>query len=335
MNKFTVVAATSHTLSVAALEEASRLGEPIADIDHLLLALTITEQLAGQVLRASGITLDAARDAVAAQHAEQLAGLGIAADPPPAGRITFHETTARAEWSERALTIFQRASERDRRGDAAAVLRELLGEPSGLVDAVLGKLGTDAVALRDRLDRAEATHAPSANVAARDALTGHAEAFVPAPPAEVWALLLDPTRTPEWDPMVSAVDDLPETATPGSTWTMHARRSRRSRPNGRVSRRHAGVQTGVTRLDDAEPPHRVTWTATWPDAPKANARRLTIGLEPAAGGTHLRLSLAWVRAAERHRSPKRLLAPIMRPLQRYAVWFTLNQIGSGIGRAFR
>lgn len=38
MSKFTDAAVTSHTLSVTAMEEASRLGQRTADIDHMFLA---------------------------------------------------------------------------------------------------------------------------------------------------------------------------------------------------------------------------------------------------------------------------------------------------------
>lgn len=330
MSKLTTVATTSHTLSVAAMEEASRLGEPTADIEHLLLALTINEQLAGQLLRANGVTIDATRDSIAAQRAEQLATLGVDAELPPPGRITFHDTT-RAEWSERAIAIIRRASDGDRRGDAAAVLRELLGEPSGLVEAVLRRLGTSADGIRDRLALAETMPTPTAN-RPRDTLTGRAEAFAPASPDEVWALLTTPERMPEWDPLTGTVDDAPETVTHGATWTT---RARRTRPDGRAARVPDGTETGVTRVDELTEPHRLTLATSWTDAPTTNARRLTVELEPAAGGTHLRLTLSWVRSTTRRRSPKRLLAPIMRPLQRYAVWLSLHQIGTGIGRAFR
>ncbi|NNV08857.1 Clp protease, partial [Geobacillus sp. MMMUD3] len=92
MSRFTDSASTSYSLSITAMEEASRVGQREADIDHLFLALTVSEQTAGQVLRSLGITIDDAREAVAAQHAEQLAGLGIRMDPPEPGRIVFHET---------------------------------------------------------------------------------------------------------------------------------------------------------------------------------------------------------------------------------------------------
>ncbi len=115
MSKFTDAAATSHTLSIAAMEEASRVGQRTADIDHLFIALVLNEQTAGQVLRSLGITLSAARDAVDKQHAEQLAALGVQAVAEP-GKIVFHETRG-CEWQERAVELIRRASRGDKRRD--------------------------------------------------------------------------------------------------------------------------------------------------------------------------------------------------------------------------
>ncbi len=47
MSRFTDSASTSYSLSITAMEEASRVGQREADIDHLFLALTVSEQTAG------------------------------------------------------------------------------------------------------------------------------------------------------------------------------------------------------------------------------------------------------------------------------------------------
>ncbi len=117
MSRITAAAATSHTLSVTAMEEASRLGQHKVDIDHMLLALVVSEQVAGQVLRSFGVTLDAAREAVDTQHAEQLASLGIRTEMPTPGRITFHETGI-SEWSPRAQEVIKSSAEGKNSGDA-------------------------------------------------------------------------------------------------------------------------------------------------------------------------------------------------------------------------
>jgi len=130
MNKLVRAAQTSQSLSLAAMEEASRLGLREADIEHLFLALVIDDQSAGRALRSMGIDLDAARRAVEEQHDAQLASLGIEASFPKAGRIVFQETDG-YEWSARALDLIGKSSGKGKSGDAAAVLRELVAEPSG------------------------------------------------------------------------------------------------------------------------------------------------------------------------------------------------------------
>lgn len=196
MSKLSRAAATSQTLSLVAMEEASRLGLREADLEHLLLALVVSDQPAGVALRAAGITLVDARAAVGALHDEQLASLGIHAGLPAPGRIVFHETGG-YEWSRRASDLIGRAAGRGRAGDAAAVLRELLAEPSGLVGDLLDRLGTTARTVLAELDRAE--EAPRARATRQHApgtVSGASDTFVPAPVAVVWALVSDPPASP-------------------------------------------------------------------------------------------------------------------------------------------
>ncbi|MFV0432601.1 MAG: SRPBCC family protein [Leucobacter sp.] len=349
MSKITAAAATSHTLSVTAMEEASRLGERTADIDHMLLALVVNEQTAGQVLRSLGITLDTAREAVAAQHAAQLASLGVQTTAPTPGRITFHET-GDYEWGPRSLAIIKRSAEGGKRGDAAAVLRELAAEPSGFVEAVLHRLDTTPEAVRARLDEVAGYPAPPQHIFEPSTLSGTSESFAPAAAERVWDLLADPSRMPEWEPGTASVENAPTqfdaeltaelTAAPaepaeptaGSSWIAHARTERPDGKPVRVKPRH---RTSRVELIALEPRHAIEWRFTWPDAPGANARRVRVELEPAAGGTHLRLSLAWERNQARARSPFVPLRRIMRPLHRFAIWMQLSQLGGSIGRAFR
>jgi len=77
MSKFVRAAQTSQSLSLAAMEEASRAGLRVADLEHLFLALVISDQPAGGSLRSMGIDLDGARRAVEEAHAAQLASLGV------------------------------------------------------------------------------------------------------------------------------------------------------------------------------------------------------------------------------------------------------------------
>jgi uncharacterized protein YndB with AHSA1/START domain len=49
------------------------------------------------------------------------------------------------------------------------------------------------------------------------------QALIEAPVAEVWGLLVDPNRSPEWDPDVIAVTGAPTHIEKGSTFDMTAR----------------------------------------------------------------------------------------------------------------
>lgn len=225
MTKFTEAAATSQALSITAMEEASRFSQRTADLDHLFLALVLSEQTAGQLLRDMGVTLGAARQAVADTHSSQLASLGIHAELPQADRITFHESGG-YEWSERASAILSAATSPENDDVTAAVLWRLLAEPSGLTADLLERLGTTPHAVRSRLDAV----APGLSAQARaaesggDSLTGSHSFFIPAPVEDVWALLVTPARMREWGPSYGSVE-YPEGATdvfPGETWIAHA-----------------------------------------------------------------------------------------------------------------
>lgn len=329
MSKFVDSATTAHTLSLMAMEEASRFGQRTADIDHMFLALTVNEQPAGQVLRGLGITLEAAREAVAAQHAAQLASLGITAEQPQ-GKIVFHETGGYT-WGERPIEIIKRAGAGEKRGDASAVLRELVIEPSGMIEEVLERLGTTPRAVLDRLDEVERLPMRPPQVKVDPAsLSGTSETFVPAAVSEVWALLSDPARMPEWDQTIGSVEasSLAETMEVGAAWTTHAPTRR---PDGKPIR--VKPQWSVQRVEllACEPEELLEWRLSYP-SPKSNTRRVRIELEPAAGGTQLRIAFGWERGQGRRRSIRGWL---MRPVYRLMIWMQLSTLGTGISRAFR
>ena len=329
MSKFTGMAATAQTLSLTAMEEASRRGQRKADIDHLFLALVINEQVAGQVLRAIGITLDAARAAVAAQHAAQLESIGITAEASDAERIVFHETGG-YEWSRRALGILKRATDDGRNGDAAAVLRELVAEPSGMIEHLLRRLGTSPAEVLARLDETRRLPAHSPRTAASGALSGFAEEFVPARVPEVWAMLSNPARMPEWEPATGSVEIADDTGRPrlGDTWVSHVRTHR---PDGKPLKIKAEFQDQQVELLEADEDSHIAWRFSYPAEPRANSRYIRINLEPAAGGTQLGLTLAWERSPER----RHLLGLLARPWHKFAIWMHLAQVGGGISRAIR
>jgi uncharacterized protein YndB with AHSA1/START domain len=321
------MAATAQTLSLTAMEEASRRGQREADIDDLFLALVVDEQLAGQVLRWVGITLDAAREAVAAQHAAQLESIGITADLPDPDRIVFHETGG-YEWTRRALDIFDRASQKGNQGDGAAVLRALLAEPSGMIEALLHRLDTAPAEVLARLDEAEQLPArPAPRDPAAGALSGSTEKFIPAPVPNVWAMLADPARMPEWEPGIDSVDPGEETGRFGDTWMAQAPTHR---PDGKPLNIRPEFQRRQVELLGADQDSHIAWRHTYPDATRANPRCITITLEPAAGGTQLGITLEWERIPKR-----RILDPLLRPWHKFAVWMQLTQIGAVISRAFR
>lgn len=330
MSKFTDIADTSHQLSLTAMEEASRTGHRTADFEHLLLALTLTDQPAGQVLRSLGVTIERTRHAIAQQHVEQLASLGVLGRASEPGPIVFHETGG-YEWSDRALAIIQRAGGRGRRGDAVAVLRELVAEPSGCIGDLLGRMDVAPAELLERLDTADRIpEHPNADRPSRP-LSRRSETFVPAPLDEVWALLSDPRRIPEWDQSVGSVEaELSEPPRVGDAWIAHAQTHY---ADGRPLRMAPELRRRLVQLDALETETRVSWRTTFPDRERANARVVDLALAPAAHGTQVTISMAWDRHPARRPLP--LVGWGMRPLTRLALWLQASQIGGGISRVFR
>lgn len=328
MNKFVQAAATSQSLSLAGMEEASRLGRRTADLDELFLALLLNGDAAGQALRGIGITLETARQAVGDQHAAQLAHLGITAPDPEPGRIVFHEVTASFAWSERVLDIFKRSGSRGMSGSSSDVLRTLLAEPSGTVEQLIARLGTSSEEILSRLDEFERLPAVEHRRPHRDERSTRVELFIPAPAETVWELLADPSRMPEWDPSTASVDASEGPASVGDTWIA---RAPLERPDGKPIRVKQEFRRRRIELITAEEPTRIAWLIDYPDARRGVPRRATIELSPAVGGTQLTASLAW----QRLRGWRRVLTTPLGPFQRFLTWLGLWQVGSQISRVFR
>lgn len=216
MSRFVRAAQTTQSLSLAAMEEASRAGLRVADLEHLFLALVISDQPAGGALRSMGIDLDGARRAVEEERAAQLASLGIEASFPEAGRIVFHETDG-YEWSKRASDLIARSISRDDKGDAAAVLRELVTEPSGLIASILDRLGATPRAVLDRLAPFDVPVEGTATTSGKTegCVTGSIETFVAAPIEEVWRFLVDPRAIPDWEMSIGTIDHGDQDPIPG------------------------------------------------------------------------------------------------------------------------
>lgn len=330
MSKFTTIAATTQSLAPSAGDEASRLGAQQVDIDHLFVAMVVNEQSAGQVLRRLGITLDGARTAVAEQHAEQLGELGIHAAAPEPGPITLHERSE-FSFSERAMALLNRSGEGDKRGDAAAILRELVDEPSGLIAAVLQRLETTPDAVRALLDDVDQLPARPTPRAEPGAIASVAESFVPASVADVWALLVDPQRMGEWLAGYTEATDAPTEVVVGSSWLLRTRNTDDHGAPVKVKPERRQVRVEVTELVVT---HTIEWTIVWPDEPKANVRRLRIDLEPSGDGTHLTTRQAWEPRSGVRRRPS-LMRWVLRPLHRFATWMQVSHAGTSIGRVFR
>jgi uncharacterized protein YndB with AHSA1/START domain len=332
MSKFVRAAQTSQSLSLAAMEEASRLQLREADIEHLFLALVISDEAAGRALRSLGIDLDSARRAVEEQREAQLASLGIDASFPEAGRIIFHETDG-YEWSRRASDLIARASGKDKAGDAAAVLRELVAEPSGLIGDILDRLGTTSGALLERLDQLDAPGGDTAPAAVASATvkgraSGSTQTFVPAPIEQVWEFLADPTRVPEWDASVGSLESAGPDAAPGMVWQGHAPTSS---PDGKPEKVKPQFRRRSIELVALSRPDRIAWRFASPDAPGSSSVLTEFALAPTTGGTQVTITTSWARRP----GWRRLVAVPLRPVQKFFVWITLFQTGSAISRAFR
>lgn len=324
MSTFVRLAQTSQTLSLAAMEEASRQGLHQADLEHLFLALVLSDQPAGEVLRELGITIDRARRAVDEQHAAQLASLGIDTTLPEPGRIVFHET-AGYEWRRRASDVLVRASRRGLDGSAGAVLRVLVSEPSGLIAELLRRLGTTPADVVDRLDRLAPPADGDRPVRGNGSIGGSSETFIPAPIEDVWEFLADPARVPDWAPGIGSVD-LADTA--GTAWIGYAPTSR---PDGKPVRLRAEFRRRRLGLLETRRPDRVAWRFTSPDTTKSGPSVTEFALAPTTGGTRVTITTSWGR---RH-GWRRVLGLPLRPAARFLAWITLFQIGAAISRAFR
>lgn len=330
MGKLSHAAATSQTLSLVAMEEASREGRREADLEHLLLALALNDQNAGQVLRGLNLSSPAIREALVAQRTEQLSALGVSSEAPETGRIVFHET-AGYEWSARAIDVLKRAMDGKNKGDAAAVLRELTREPSGLIGDLLARLGTSAHEIESRLDAAERIPLHSLP-RSRDEVSGFTEVFIPAEIEKVWAFLADPETMPQWEPTIGRVemnsDPASESTDVGTTWLVHARTTW---DNGKPARVKQAFRRQHVTLLTLEEGTRIAWRFSYPDAAQAQSRRLEISMTPAAGGTQLGITLAWKRST----GWRRFIGIALRPVRRFVIWINLFTISGSLSRAFR
>lgn len=329
MSKYVQAVQTSQMLSMTALEEASRHGLRAADIEHLFLALVLSDQAAGQALRGMGISIDDARRAVREQHEAQLSGLGIHAELPEPGRIVFHETDG-YDLKQRANDLIGRACGKNRDGTASSVLRELVAEPSGLIEDILRRLGTTPADVLDQLDRAEAADAsaPTHRSKASGRASGSTGTFVPAPIDHVWEFLTNPARIPDWNVSVASIEDRGEKAVPGTMWHGEAPTAG---PDGRPVKMPPQFRRRDIELVHAQRPDRIAWRFSYPDSPTSPPTLTEFALASTTGGTQVTITLSWTR----HRGWRRLIGLPTRPLQKFLIWIVVMRTGAAVSRAFR
>lgn len=309
-------------VSIAAKEEASRYDLPEIDVDHLLLALLVGGSPAGVLLREQGATLAEVRRATEQVRADHIARLGIVA-PSVAPRPIRDPALGDNGWTPRALKVVSGNNDRDELG----LLVGLLDEPTGLAVEVLVEAGIDPDALRAALAERRAAALPGRPTGFPDpdwSAYSHT-GFAPAPVAEVWALVANPLRRPEWDPTIGTV----ELVAP-DVWETTAARTG---PDGRPLRRRPDYDRAHHRLTAYEPETLVEWEVTLPDqrGTRSGRQRLTVRLRPETGGTTLELTLGWPRRTDRGR----LRQTLLRPAHRAVATMTLVQYAASISRTLR
>lgn len=114
-------------------------------MEHLFHALLIVGGQATRALEDAGITLGAAREAVATEHRERVRSLGLV-PPVVAARHSIPDPDdTDTDFSERALAALQRKITGP---FDLGLFGHLLDEPSRLVPAVLLRVGVDPGAVR-------------------------------------------------------------------------------------------------------------------------------------------------------------------------------------------
>lgn len=320
MTKLATLFENSTRLSLTTAEEAQRFGHPAVDVEHVFLALALSETTAGRRLRQAGVHIAAARDAVQAQHAERLAGMGIHDVPVPPAQMPT-QGGGHVEWNERALDVFSRYGGD---GHGLVLLGELIDDPGGFVAAVVRRLDVDPDALLRGAE--DPTGSPAAPGQLQTTERGWWQvayaAFIPAPVETVWALLEDAVRRPEWDTALASIRaDGPAGA---SRWIGQARPYPSGRSRWRVPRR---ARTQIIERIGRDEPHQIEWHITYPGLNEAYSRRLRIILDEQPGGTRIHLRLQGKRP--------HVLANVRIRVRRFIAAGELTGFASGISRAFR
>jgi hypothetical protein len=191
-------------LVTAANDEAARAGHGAVDVDHLLLALLVSGGAATQILSRAGLDLATARTALVEVQRQDLSSLGVSTPVPPAlARHTYGVATAALPWSGRARRALATSIEE---GPDTKVLRAVLDDAHGPARRLLEQAGIDASAV---LTAALAPGHPAgpgslAPEGSRNWTSSHTRT-VAVPRTDLWRVVRDPRRRPEWDDSVASV----------------------------------------------------------------------------------------------------------------------------------
>lgn len=210
------------------------------------------------------------------------------------------------------------------------MLRELIAEPSGLITDILGRLDTASDALIERLDHCDSTAEKTTPAAAkaRGRAVGSTETFVSAPMDEVWTLLADPSRIPEWEPSIGDIDHAGQDTTPGAVWEGTAPTSH---PDGKPVKIKPQFRRRSVELITVRQPDKISWSFGYPNSTRSPSFLTEFTLTSTTGGTQVQISRSW----SRRQGWRGFVAFPLRPIQKFLVWITLFQIGSAISRTFR
>ena len=192
-----------YLLMTAATDEAARAGHGEVDVDHVLLALLVTGGASTTLLSRAGLRLAAARAALVAVQREDLSSLGITTPvPPPRAGHTYGVGTAALPWSDRARGALTPLTEGS---PDTGVLAAVLSDEHGPARRLLEQAGIDASAvLAAALAPADSAPAADTPDGSRDWTSSHTRA-VAVPRADLWRVVRDPRRRPEWDDSVASV----------------------------------------------------------------------------------------------------------------------------------
>lgn len=203
MNTLSAMFASSQRLSQSAGAEAVLAGHPLIEVEDLFLALFCAGGESSRLLAETGITLAAARAALAVASCRREDAPGIDfAQPSPNADAGRGATSTNVDFSEPALAVLREVSDPQ---DDRHVLIATIDSSDRPLDDALGRLGVDILALREQA--ATATRAPLNASCTHTVVTDDAGSWlrvvVPwhlaAEPRQVRALITDPSRWAAWN----------------------------------------------------------------------------------------------------------------------------------------